>query len=63
MKLNISSNGSCTTTSMLKNSKLNLNISFLEKDLKNLEFNSKPKANRNTTTLNTLAGYRNKLFK
>ena len=36
---------------------------FLEKDLKNLESSSKPKSNKNTTTLNTLAGYRNKLFK
>lgn len=48
---------------MLKNAKLNLNVSFLEKDLKNLESSSKPKSNRKTTTLNTLAGYRNKLFK
>lgn len=63
MKLNIFSNGSCTINSMLKNAKLNLNVSFLEKDLKSLEFNSKPKSNRKTTTLNTLAGYRNKLFK
>lgn len=63
MKLHIFSNGSCTINSMLKNSKLNLNISFLEKDLKNLESSSKPKSNKNTTTLNTLAGYRNKLFK